>query len=360
MSVSELAEIIGQSAERVQNLEAGLEAPSLPLLRKLADATRRPLAAFYLPDPPSANPVDAVAYRTLGSARPPQSHKAVFGQRRVYSLRETMLELLERMGEGVPSFPTLPADSSPTAWLEFWRQSLEVREHQRTTREPRDFFAALRGKLEGLGVLVVQLAHVSPSVFRGFLLPEKVLPTIGLNWSDAYSAKNFTLAHELAHLVFQHQGRSFANHEAQESACNSWAAELLVPLNDLLQSPVVQQHEGSQWTDSELLTLAKTYKVSREVIALRLGDAGLADSSLFRRVRGLSPYDKASGRIKEDSGTALPRHLVAMSLLGRGFTSLVLSGYAENVLSLKEATTYLGLSPQHLPKLTEQLAKSAV
>jgi Zn-dependent peptidase ImmA (M78 family) len=118
--------------------------------------------------------------------------------------------------------------------------------------------------------------------FRGFVLVDEYAPLVFINGADGKAAQMFTLAHELAHVWF---GRSAAfdlrdlqpANERTELACNSVAAEFLVPKTELQRSwPTLQQ-------DPEpFQAIARQFKVSALVGARRA-----LDLQLISRVAGL-------------------------------------------------------------------------
>jgi Zn-dependent peptidase ImmA (M78 family) len=110
--------------------------------------------------------------------------------------------------------------------------------------------------------------------FRGFALSDKYAPLIFVNGADAPAARLFTLAHEIAHIWIGETGvsnleRTYASGNAVETYCNSVAAEVLLPLDELRAV-----WHGKTNDISEVERLSKKYKISRLVVARRAHDAG--------------------------------------------------------------------------------------
>ncbi len=353
MSLETLASALGITVDRLSAWENGTEPLSMPQLRRIADATKRPLPAFYLPQAPALTKVDNTAFRTIGSKNPENSPKRVFAERKAVQMRETAIDLAEQLGEEIKAVPVPPIDVTVEDLALEWRTLLDIDTLQKAAKGTREFFNLVRVRLESLGFIVLQFERMETEVVRGFVIPEQAFPVIGLSWSDAYSAKNFSLMHELAHVLFELSGREHASRERLEIDCNKFAGLLLVPSLDLRQVASYQR----EWNPAEVLILAKRFKVSLEVIARRLVDSGLAEKKTYASIRALNeaPYDKD----KEKKGGALPRPTVAVSLLGRNLPSMILTGYAENLVGLREATEYLGLKPKHFDGLSKLLAKNA-
>ncbi len=352
-SVLELSQKLGLPAERITQWESGGPI-SLPQLRKVAEATKRPLPAFFLPEPPS-EPGSSLLRRTAGSHQSKITPAVTFAQRRAASLRELAIDLSKQLGLEMDTRLLLTAQGSAVDLAAHWAEMLQVRIGQSQAAGPRELFNWLRSKLEQLHFLVFQFERIPTNDFRGFSIPESELPVIALNWSDAYSAKNFTLMHELAHVLFQLLGRQFSSYAQEEAECNLFAGHALVPSQQLLEIAKKQ----NDWHLEEVDVLAKQFKVSREVIARRLVDVGLAEPSLYQQIRALNlpAYDKEAPKNDDKPTGGLPRHTVALSLLGKSLPAIVLSGYANQLVTLSEATEQLGLKTKHLPKLYEALAR---
>ena len=141
--------------------------------------------------------------------------------------------------------------------------------------------AALRDRAEAAGVLVMISGVVGsnthrsldPDEFRGFAISDPYAPLVFVNGADAKAAQLFTLAHELAHIARGETGVSEANPSSNaqlvtERWCNGVAAELLVPLGELRAAITNESIE------SQIDGLARRFRVSRQVTAIRLRDAG--------------------------------------------------------------------------------------
>jgi Zn-dependent peptidase ImmA (M78 family) len=122
---------------------------------------------------------------------------------------------------------------------------------------------------------------LNPDEFRGFVLVDQYAPLVFVNGADGKAAQMFTLAHELAHVLFG-SSAAFDLREMQpatdpiEQACNLVAAEFLVPESEL--RPV--------WPSIERLSepfqaIARKFKVSVLVAARRVLDLHLIRQETF-------------------------------------------------------------------------------
>jgi Zn-dependent peptidase ImmA (M78 family) len=105
-------------------------------------------------------------------------------------------------------------------------------------------------------------------------MSDKYAPLIFVNGVDAPVARLFTLAHEIAHIWIGETGisnleRTYAAGNTIETFCNSVAAEVLLPLDELRAA-----WHGDINDIGEVQRLSDKYKISRLVVARRAHDAG--------------------------------------------------------------------------------------
>jgi len=101
-SIETAAQKIGVSSNRLVEWETGDEAPTIAQLRKAAGVYKRPLAVFFLAEPPKK--FDALRdYRRLpATANPAQSPDLSLAIRLARSQRELLLEVAEDSGIELP------------------------------------------------------------------------------------------------------------------------------------------------------------------------------------------------------------------------------------------------------------------
>src|ERR1700720_3185316 len=90
-----VAKRLSVKVERIRAWEAGEEHPSLAQLRNFAATTKRPLAVFYLAEPPqNFDALHDFRAGTAGVVRPRMTPELAFEIRRAYDRREWALELM--------------------------------------------------------------------------------------------------------------------------------------------------------------------------------------------------------------------------------------------------------------------------
>ena len=136
------------------------EGPSIPQLRKLAALFKRPLAVFYLPDPPKNFAVMRDLRRLPATGIRRYSPALQMEIRTANERRELALELAADLEEEFPKFTlTATDDEDPEQVGERIRATFGVTvqlQSQRRDNDGRAGFNGWRHKIEDAGVLVFQ------------------------------------------------------------------------------------------------------------------------------------------------------------------------------------------------------------
>jgi Zn-dependent peptidase ImmA (M78 family) len=362
LPVDEAARRIGVKEDRLREWEAGESAPTVAQLRKAGGVLKRPLAVFYLPEPP--RDFDAMKdFRRLADAAAgawsPELH-AEF--RRARFQREVALELVQQAESEVAPVRLSIQSSDPEEVGEAMRALLGV--GLSTQFSWRDRYRALAGWIEAVedvGVLVLQTSDVDLEEMRGFSLAADVLPVIVVNAKDSPRGRIFTLLHELGHVLLRNGGlcdlserHSSAAEARTETFCNQAAAATLMPRRAFASEGVVRNHPASaEWADDELAGLAEKYGVSREAVLRRLVSLGAASIAYYERKREefLRVYAE---RRQQESGYA-PYHRVKVRDLGRAYVRLVLDAYYREDIGASALADSLGIRLKHLPKIEAEV-----
>ena len=189
---------------------------------------------------------------------------------------------------------------------------------------------------------------------RGFSLFEANRPVIVLNQSDALSARIFTLFHEYCHLLLAQPGIClpeegvFTHGRKVEPYCNRFAAALLVPATDLQEQPRVNVP-----LDKGIASLAHRYWVSRPVILGRMRTLGALSARAYQEAMGrLSQKPSRAPRPRKGGPSMVNR---VFSERGRTFVSMVMDAMARDVITINDATSYLGIKLKHLQKVAARI-----
>ena len=350
------------SRARLESWEHGDSRPTVVQLRKLARIYKRPLGAFYLPEPPpDVRPLHDFR-RLPGRVSGIQSPELRFEIRRAQSRREHALDLYQMVGGPPPTFPLQASLSNDhEAVGNVIREALDIRfEAQITWAGWYDPFNAWRAALEKVGVLVFQATSVAINEIRGFSISEMPLPAIVVNIKDSPRGRTFTMLHELTHLTLREGGLCDTLEDGErrpedqriEVFCNHVAGAALVPREYLLAEELVRSKpRNTEWPDEDTERLARRYGVSREVLLRRL--------LIFERITQTF-YDRKTRQYQEEyeeqaqqrpaEGFA-PPHQMAISAVGPFFARLVLSSYYQDHITASEVSDFLEVRLKHLPKI---------
>ncbi|MEO7255595.1 MAG: ImmA/IrrE family metallo-endopeptidase [Casimicrobium sp.] len=222
---------------------------------------------------------------------------------------------------------------------------------QRSWRSSEKALKAWKVAVERSGVLVFEMSRVPVSEVRGVAMHYDILPVIILNGADEASARTFSLLHELAHIGLgvsaiddgTEAESGLSSHEIRvEAFCNAIAAEILVP-----ESAIRSVVDGVPEAEAvkEIAATAKSFSVSRDVIARRLLTLGRIGSNRYSELLQQFRADYASFLLekkKKSSGAPSPTVIQARNL-SRTLSRLALNAYEQDQLSLNGVSEILGV-----------------
>ena len=338
--------------DRMKLWETGEARPTINQLRKLANAYKRPIAVFYLPEPPAGFQAMRDFRRLPGDVAINESAELALEIRSVASRREVALELIRAIDEEPPDFLLTAAlnDDAEVLASEI-RAYLGVSVDEQISWKPGyDSFNAWRAALEDAGVLVFQSVGVRLDEMRGFSISDMPLPAIVVNNKDSVNGRIFTLLHELAHILLREGGICDLYDENEiEVFCNRVAGAVLIPRERLMaEDTVASKADGMTWSDGELQALSNRYGVSREVTLRRLLSIGRASASFYGIKR--EQFQKEYSTYNNQGGP-VPQYRKALSRTGRSFAVLVLRAYRQNYITASDVSDFLEIKLRHLPKI---------
>ncbi len=347
---------IGVEESELGAWETGQARPSIVQLRKAAETYRRPLALFFLPEPPrginTLHDYRLHAGQEAGILSPELSVALQTARER----REILLDLLEEEPEPFPVRASL--EEHPEDVASRLRQHLGVTlEQQHKTDTAGKSLALWRGAVETVGVLVFQAGGIPETQMRGVSISESSLPVIILNGKDTARGKLFSLLHELTHLALHEGGVCvLAENQRIETFCNRVAAATLVPRAALEREPLVSNRRAMlDWTDEELRRLSRKFSVSAEMLLLRLVHIGRATQAFYEKKRPefLLAYErqKAKQKAKESGPTYYQMYFRDNGL---PFVRGVLAAYYEERATLRDVTSFLGVKVKTLPRIERE------
>jgi Zn-dependent peptidase ImmA (M78 family) len=180
--------------------------------------------------------------------------------------------------------------NSPLALAAGEMVQLGITKEQRDSwKDSWDAFWSWRLAIEGQGIITISLPLPSKECRGAAIYEESSVPSVLTNSNEASTAQSFTLLHEYAHLIRRSSGLVVCDQfpSEEETFANRFAAFILVPTELLraeLNSKGLNIHR-EWWSDDQLRDLARPFRVSLDVIAIRLETLDLAPSGFYRRKR---------------------------------------------------------------------------
>ena len=359
---------IGTVPRSLEAWESGVRHPSLTQARAVARVYHRPLAALYLRRRPEPDHLPHDFRRLALEDLAPPSAELRQAVRRANLKRQAAMQLAADQAPsygwiGVARDITDPSDLGRSLRGLVGVDVEQQKEWARLARQrPHDLLNHWKAAVEQLGVLVFHFSRVPVEEARGFSLLGSPYPVVALNGADSPNGRIFTLFHELAHLHIGVEGAcnlGEGDHSANgrmEARCNGAAGEGLVPLGALASEDIVEgRRPGLEWQDHELVGLARTYGVSREVILRRLLTLHLTTNEFYLRKR-----DEWSAAQQPRGGGPISRARLAVRDSGQRFTRIVLDAYSAGTLTATDISEYLGVRLKHLPAIADLIEGPAL
>ncbi|WP_134773568.1 XRE family transcriptional regulator [Ornithinimicrobium flavum] len=359
--------------DRVAAWESGEERPTIAQLRKAAELYKRPLAVFFLPEPPKDFDTLRDFRRLAGSDEGAWSPALHDDFRRAHAQREAALELADLDDTEPPTtWHLAPLPDSDEAIASAAR-ALLLRASPLALPgggdRPYDHLNTWVAALEAAGVLVMATAggRVPLNEMRAFSLYFDTLPVIVVNGADSPRGRLFSLLHEYAHLLLHTEGlcdmvtdrRAVSPDRRLEARCNALAAGMLLPASEVLAQSVVRRKaaDGTPWTYEDLRAAAAPFGVSAEALLRRLVTLGRVSEGFYSDMREefLAAYEADAARDRASGGNWY-RNTVRD--LGKGYVRQVTDAHRRRVIDTYTAATFLNVKASQLPRLAETAALS--
>lgn len=364
-TVTEAANAVGMDVATLEEWESGHDVPSIAELRKLGEKYKRPLAVFFLSEPPSRFDAQREFRRLAGTVPGKESPEFLQALRWSVFRRDAALELYRLSGDepaelGATLDPSMEPEQAGAKIRDLLGISWD------TQIEWSSAYAALnawRAAMETKGVLVFQSSDAPLEEMRATCIPDQPLPVILLNSKDAPHGRVFSLLHELAHILLHaggHQtsrmiGERSPEEQPLEIAANAFAAAALLPKVEITKL-AKGNAAATRGEDNALRLLAQKVKVSPEVILRRFATLNLTGDAVYLRKReawgGRLWYVRAAA----SGGPRMEIRTIAKD--GRYYTRLVLDAYDQRLINTSAASDFLGVKPRHFDNIRRELRES--
>jgi len=357
-SPEEVAKAMQTSEKRIHEFESGSARPTFSQLLSLAKIYKRTAATLLLLSVPA-------------DAKPPRAFRKIYGVEEFDYSSETIVairrarwvqEKIAEFSQSEFKYPfrriTLDADiDSSAAHL---RNVLGITlKNQFGWSGSSAALSAWKQSIEQYGVYIVQ-QKMPVKEARAFSFVDKKPYIIVLNSSDADVGRIFSLMHEMAHISLNLSGichyddlpsGSFLSARI-EKFCNAFAGSFLVPGDALLEQSKAQRLISlgeMDWDDDLNISLARKFKVSKQVILRRFLDLGHIKSNFYKgKVAQWDREREELERTAEKVELRIPYPIRVVSANGRAYSNFVFEQLYNNRLTYSEASAYLGTSPKSL------------
>lgn len=333
ISIGKAAGMAGVQPGDLECWEGGVGDPNADQLWNLAEIYSRPIHYFFIETPELPPKQDFRIKATTLRETPDESKRgrvvATFDE-----LCRAQQALEEMLGQSrrvlIDRLKYLPDDPEKLAY--------GLRQDFQLGTEP---IASIRGLLESWGIKVFAV-DIPIEELSGMSWWHSVYgPAMLLKRQEPEERRNFTMAHELAHLLKldSHVFCDLNTEVEGEIFANRFAALFLMPEKDLVTfvQPLRQNGELAGWETSRstIGKVARRYKVSLEAASWRLENLELLPSGFTQaNTPGWQYHPRAS------KGPHWPRHVKG---LGKTYSSLVREAHEKGLISLSTMAALLQL-----------------
>ena len=355
MSPEAAANAIDVDFERYCSWEAGTDFPTYAKLRKISDVFHKPSAIFFFPEPPVLPSIKG-DLRTLPSEVVDGLSKNVILQ--FEKAKSYQLSLRELYGE--KNSILINRSNFPKELCELCDYIRNIMafpiKAQKGRKSSKVVFEIFREKFYELGIYVFKDSFKDDNV-SGLCLNDDQYPIIIINNSMSFARQNFTLFHELYHLISNTSGAEIIRDDfyvylndqqtKSEKACDEFANAFLVPPNDFKI-----ELEKIPLDEERITDLAILYSVSKEAIMYKLLTMGKITHKDYDRLKETFYGDalrNLSRKNKESSGGNY--YFTKLSYLGQRYTGDVFKEYFSGRIDTVRASEMLHSKIDHLPKL---------
>jgi len=367
--VADIAGRIEMPEADVRSWCEGQATPVLPLtkIERLAEAFKRPLAAFLLSKPPEeVKPLPD--FRKLPGARGNFSKDTLLAIRKARRLQSVRRELMENLGRDFRvNLRIRTISENPESVANDERTDMPVTLDQIRDSTSTKLFQVWREWFEQKNIMVLQLKMPVDDA-RGFSLTDAEPFVIVVNESDAPNAKLFTLFHEYGHVLLNES--AVCNMDSNEVSdgrakkietwCNRFAGAFLVPGDFLKTEMAIDALIGKISYSRIAGSIANRLKISKESALMRLLTLGYITPVRFRSEREKIRADafaiKERTREKQrlsakKGGPAIPLDKKCFDEKGQQFVSLVLKNSDLGYITSRDALDYLDIKMKNLENL---------
>ncbi|UXD71079.1 ImmA/IrrE family metallo-endopeptidase [Sphingobacterium faecium] len=326
-SMCEVVNGTGINQKRLIDLENGLLEPTGDEILILADFFKEDYKFFISNQQSSASENTEILYRQFGNEFSKEDRRRI--QEFLY-LCECEADIWELLKKNKKIYNLPPRIQSPS------READEIATAIRTFLgyNNEDLLQNIFDDFRKLGLHIFRRELTNSNISGLFIQHPIAGKCILINYSEDLYRQNFTLAHEVAHSIFDTNATynvsfSKTGDDLKERRANRFAASFLMPERGIKKFTI------SKWTDQLLIELAKQFRVSIIALLYRLLSLKLLNKTEFEFFKKL----KLSHSLKEDPE---------------------LKGLSEKIIIAKSEILKKGLSTTYVRECHEAYANSII
>lgn len=346
-SIEEVCKHIGIDAAHLSAIEAGEQKPSgdeVLILASFYDCDFRAFLDEELP-PPVAQA--DILFRRFGKEFTPSDRRAI-QQFLHLCVIEAELEIV--LDEQKKSFSFKPSGTYYKAHGQQAAEALRLQLGYRDNEAPRDIYADFRS----IGIHIFR-RKLSNAEVSGLYVNHTVAGhCVLVNYDEDIYRQRFSVAHEVAHAIFDsadgsiltYQGASskYNKTDYQEIRASSFASCYLMPPSMLRKLPQLDSNSSKHW--------AQQFRVSTAALAKALKDIGVVDESNARLIRSVRvpSGDKIDPEAPQSLSTSQRERRLALLEHGLSdyYVGLCFEAHYRNLISTGRLTEALGVGTAEL------------
>ncbi|MCJ7571051.1 MAG: XRE family transcriptional regulator [Candidatus Thermoplasmatota archaeon] len=356
---AEIAKKLKISPTTFQNWFTGNVQPTVKQLEVLSTTLKRPLATFFLSNPPKEQPLPK-DYRMLPEKEGKFDKKTILAIRRARRLQNISKDLAENLNVPLRTVISYVKQSDdPKKIAECYRKELNFSsELQTKLKTPYEVFTFLRDALEEKNIIVFQIPMLLEDA-RGFALVDNSPEVLVANSKDQIEARIFILMHEFGHVLLHESGVSmpertlFAKRVGPvEKWCNDFAAGFL--LTRSIAESEFPKYKQTLTETSTLNKLSRQYKVSKAMLLYNMFKLQYISKKEYDAVQKRYKFDKVKG---PSTGFGVSADKRCIREKGQKFVSLVVNNFEQGLITRSDALDYLSIKSKNLEKILSRVKK---
>ena len=355
MTPEEAAISIGVDYEKYCEWENGTDFPTYAKLKKVSDVFRKPSAVFFFPEPPSLPPIKGDLRTLPAEVVDGLSTNVIVQFEKAKAYQLSLKELYGERESFLINRSKFPNDINELC--DYIRTTIAFPiKAQKSRKNAKVVFEIFREKFYELGIYVFKDSFKDNNV-SGLCLNDDQYPIIIINNSMSFARQNFTLFHELYHLISNTSGAEIIRDDFyvylndkqmhSEKSCDVFANAFLVPLSDFKEELNKMPIDEDRITD-----LAILYSVSKEAIMYKLLTMGKITHSDYDRLKDVFYGDALRNLQRKTEGHGGGNYyLTKLSYLGQRYTGDVFKEFFSGRIDNVRASEMLNSKIDHLSKL---------